>query len=98
MDAMTKFAPAYFEYTKNAIQGQVSQAPWIVLGLMIASNCIGQDLRFFQDWIQEFCHGSNDADERLDHGESLLRKSVLIGQCLSVVSFSCSSSRFTTYW
>ena len=23
MDALTKFAPAYFEYTKNAIQGQV---------------------------------------------------------------------------
>lgn len=22
MDALTKFAPAYFEYTKNAIQGQ----------------------------------------------------------------------------
>jgi 1-phosphatidylinositol-3-phosphate 5-kinase len=24
MDALTKFAPAYFEYTKNAIQGQAS--------------------------------------------------------------------------
>jgi hypothetical protein len=27
MDALTKFAPAYFDYTRKAFQGQVSLSP-----------------------------------------------------------------------
>jgi hypothetical protein len=79
MDALTKFAPAYFDYTRKAFQGHVSffvQDPSVCRANRAAPECISQDLRVLQDRLQECCNWSINANERFDHGESILRSKV----------------------
>jgi hypothetical protein len=74
MDALTKFAPAYFEYTKNAIQGQVRNVVTMMTttSLSPASYCSCEDLWVFQDRVSQCNHRSYHAHERAGDGESFL--------------------------
>lgn len=85
MDALTKFAPAYFEYTRKAFRGQVSRDLHREIRDCadvdrLATKCARQDLWFLQDWLSKCHHWTVDEDERPDYGKSFLRQAILKGK------------------
>lgn len=91
MDALTKFAPAYFEYTRKAFQGHVSLVPLSVTRLTwLAPKRTGQNIWLLQDRLSQRCDRQIYADERPDHGESLLRPPLLQGEWTSQEKDVCA--------
>jgi hypothetical protein len=81
MDALTKFAPAYFDYTRKAFQGQVGDQTLVAISAdRAATDGPGQDIWLLQDRLQKCYYRSSDADERVGDGKSLLRATVLEGR------------------
>jgi hypothetical protein len=88
LEAMTKFAPAYFEYMSNALTSNVSCAtfplgPHLTIDIHTAPNSSCQDIRFLQDLVQEPYARQNREDESTGHGKPVLWSSVFKGLCLA---------------
>lgn len=82
MDALTKFAPSYFEYMRQGISSQVSGSPRLRQHHVshccpyVAAHCAGEDLRLLQNRLSQCHHGQGHEDERTFDGEPLLRKAL----------------------
>lgn len=101
MDALTKFAPAYFEYTRNAIHGQVrrlthSPSSSALADEVTETDCPREDLRILQDRLQECHYRTDDAHECSRHGEPILRATVFESEWFHPVGVKCWLTTFMT--